>query len=255
MKRITSIIGLLIIMGVLFSLPSTALAADWKTNLIEKSVKPELVTKDKLVRFKVDEPAIDKWKFSIGAVTGMTTDQEGYYRASMVVDSPDGPAFFEMLMPDTVWYEVVRINIKDMCDEDGNPIEDEIVNMARFKYYLGGSDNFAGLIIQDDDDTSIGFNYDPSHWSEALGWFDVSLLSREGRQWLACFDAFTDFTAGYGIEAHVLYYLDQDFKRQKIDGRVNAWHNLYPDGRLWLEAGYENRIDKGFWYFGIGGKT
>jgi hypothetical protein len=245
--RTIYIIGLVIIMGVIFSLPSAALASDtfdWKTNLLLKS-EPE----HKLKNLLADPEQDYDWHLAAGAFTGMSTDNQAYYRLSTVVKSPDGPGFLNLIMPDSMWAELININ------------DEEWISFMWFVYSLGESNNFYGVIFRDDYDSAIGMRYNPGHWNENLAWMDLSVLMREGSRWLVAYDARTDLTRfiegadGYGIEIHGLWYFDENMGTERIDGRVAFWHNYNPEGTLWGEAFVDNRFDKQIIGYGVGGFT
>ena len=189
----------------------------------------------------------EPWQIKAGAVQGITANGETYGRITTILENPSGDALWE-LAPDGALYELVYVN-------DGV----EFFNQARLWYDLGSSDNFRASALylnRPHENSGVGFVYNPSHWNHGLDWlydFDVSAWVMEGGGYTLAFDGNYEFSLGYGLEAHMLAGLKQGFEREYIDGRISLWHNLEPDGSLFMEAGYEDRADTGYFFVGVGG--
>ena len=161
------------------------------------------------------------------------------------MDNPDGELIFG-LAPNYAEFEMVYIND-----------EVEFFNQARFLYDLGESNNFkvsALYLNQPTEATGVGVLYSPEHWNiDWLYGIDVSAWIMESGNYTVALDGKYDIADGYGLKMNLLAGLDSGFSKDYIDGRVAMWHNLYPDGSMTIEVGYEDRADTGYVYFAVGG--
>ena len=202
----------------------------------------------------------NNWYVSVGGATGVTIDGEQYSILDAIVETPpDAPPFFQLL-PSKSWHRYVV-----------TPAGNEI-NITRFEYPLGDSNNFFGAAYRDADDVGIGVTYVPEHWGQ--DWLDGISFSgfiREGGKYMFAADSDYPVASGYGINAHLMYYfgdstyIDEDGDPyphpDRLNGTIGFYHNFVPDGSLRGEVGYamwtsiDSHVEtnEDFWYFIIKG--
>lgn len=173
------------------------------------------------------------WQISAGGFQGVSTDGESITIADVIVDNPDGdvPVLFGFF-PTKAWYRHIQT-------------DDNAMDLTRFDYALGSSDDFSLAFFNDGHDSATGIRYTGKHWNvPLLDSIDVTAMIREGGKYLAIADFNYEFLDGYGIEGHGYLYLDESFDKEKLRGEVLAWHNMIPDGSIRLKAGYVKYFDE-----------
>lgn len=184
----------------------------------------------------------NNWHVSVGGATGVTMDGGQYSIMDAIVETPqDAPDWFKVL-PTKAWHRYV-------VTPNGNEI-----NISRFEYKLGVSNNFFGAAYRDSDDVAIGVSYVPEHWNiDWLNNFTFSGFIKEGGEYILGLDSDYVIADGYGINTHVLLHLDNDLNKDKFDGNVGFYHNFVEDGSLRGELGYASWVDENFVYFIVKG--
>lgn len=247
---------LLVTLWSLCSQPATAMS------------KAESMRGDTDERSATVDPADNNWHVSVGGATGVTMDGLTYSIMDAIVEIPeDAPPFFQLL-PSRSWHRYVA-----------TPAGNEI-NITRFEYPFGDSNNFFGSAYRDADNVGVGVTYVPEHWGQ--DWLDgISFsgyipLNPKG-SYIFAVDSDYPVADGYGIEVHGLYYFGVNdngeyTKRNaagktlpvspnRLNGTIGFYHNFVPDGSLRGEFGYaawtslddDMSLNECFWYFTIKG--